>query len=148
MAANPVMGRSWIPCCVGLRPRGFKSKAGRSRMNREVHVRFCEGMGVKFPRATRPLIHTHLQFSLAQDVGVSQRFSGLGNEPPQTGHTFSVGLIIRSALHMGYLTAWSATRLIFFRVKVGHLHHSLLCHDRACLPCRLQWSSPVFYDLM
>ena len=27
-------------------------------MNREVHVRFCEGMGVKFPRATRPLIHT------------------------------------------------------------------------------------------
>ena len=27
--------------------------AGRSRMNREVHVRFCEGVGVKFPRATR-----------------------------------------------------------------------------------------------
>ena len=25
-------------------------------MNREVHVRFCEGVGVKFPRATRPLI--------------------------------------------------------------------------------------------
>ena len=23
-------------------------------MNREVHVRFCEGLGVKFPRATRP----------------------------------------------------------------------------------------------
>ena len=22
-------------------------------MNREVHVRFCEGLGVKFPRATR-----------------------------------------------------------------------------------------------
>ena len=22
-------------------------------MNREVHVRFCEGVGVKFPRATR-----------------------------------------------------------------------------------------------
>ena len=27
-------------------------------MTREVHVRFCEGVGVKFPRATRPLIHT------------------------------------------------------------------------------------------
>ena len=27
-------------------------------MNREVHVRFCESVGVKFPRATRPLIHT------------------------------------------------------------------------------------------
>jgi len=24
----------------------------RSRMNQEVHVRFCEGLGVKFPRAT------------------------------------------------------------------------------------------------
>jgi hypothetical protein len=27
--------------------------AGRSRVNREVHARFCEGLGVKFPRATR-----------------------------------------------------------------------------------------------
>ncbi len=27
--------------------------ADRSRMNREVHVRICEGLGVKFPRATR-----------------------------------------------------------------------------------------------
>jgi hypothetical protein len=26
-------------------------------MNREVHVRFYEGVGVKFPRATRPLMH-------------------------------------------------------------------------------------------
>lgn len=24
-------------------------------MNREVHVRFCEGVGVRFPRATRPV---------------------------------------------------------------------------------------------
>jgi len=37
-------------------------------MNREVHVRFCEGVGVKFPRATRPLIHTLLGFAQAQDV--------------------------------------------------------------------------------
>jgi phage shock protein PspC (stress-responsive transcriptional regulator) len=27
--------------------------AGRSRVNREVHARFCEGLGVKFPWATR-----------------------------------------------------------------------------------------------
>jgi hypothetical protein len=26
---------------------------GTSRMNREVHVRFCEGLGVKFPGPTR-----------------------------------------------------------------------------------------------
>jgi len=25
-------------------------------MNREVHVRFCEGVGVSFPRATRPVV--------------------------------------------------------------------------------------------
>ncbi len=29
--------------------------ADRSRMNREAHVRICEGLGVKFPRATRLL---------------------------------------------------------------------------------------------
>ncbi len=29
--------------------------AARSRMNREVHVRICEGLGVKFPGATRPV---------------------------------------------------------------------------------------------
>jgi len=42
-------------------------------MNREVHVRFCEGVGVKFPRATRPLIHTFIKSNLAQDiVGISE----------------------------------------------------------------------------
>ena len=28
--------------------------AGKSRVNREVHARFCEGLGVKFPGPTRP----------------------------------------------------------------------------------------------
>ena len=28
---------------------------GTSRMNREVQVRICEGLGVKFPGPTRPL---------------------------------------------------------------------------------------------
>ena len=37
-------------------------------MNREVHVRFCESVGVKFPRATRPLIHTLLKSTLPQDL--------------------------------------------------------------------------------
>jgi len=32
--------------------------AGRSRMNREVHVRICESLGVKFPRATRPSVES------------------------------------------------------------------------------------------
>jgi hypothetical protein len=33
--------------------KGVKFMADRSRMNREVHVRICEGLGVRFPRATR-----------------------------------------------------------------------------------------------
>ena len=30
---------------------------GTSRMNREVHVRICGGLGVKVPGSTRPLDH-------------------------------------------------------------------------------------------
>ena len=59
-----------------------------------------------------PLIHTLLVLTLAQDVTYGQRFPDLGSEPPQTGHTFSVGLIIKLALHFWHLTLWSLTRLI------------------------------------
>ena len=41
-------GASWIKQSHWL--------GDRSRMNREVHVRFCEGLGVRFPRATRLFI--------------------------------------------------------------------------------------------
>src|SRR5258708_9816886 len=37
-----------------LNGRRQPSCGDTSRMNREVHVRFCEGLGVKFPGATRP----------------------------------------------------------------------------------------------
>ena len=40
--------------CVGLRPRGFKRKAGRSRVNREIQARICGGLEVKFLRSIRP----------------------------------------------------------------------------------------------
>ena len=59
-----------------------------------------------------PLIYTRLEFDLARDVGYRQRFPGLGSDPPQTGHTFSVGLIIGLALHLEHVTLWSLTRLI------------------------------------
>jgi hypothetical protein len=36
----------------------------------------------------------------------------LGNELPQTGHTFSVGLTIRLTLHLGHFTEWSLARSI------------------------------------
>jgi len=59
-----------------------------------------------------PLIHTLLEFNLAQDIGVNQRFSSWGNSLPQTGHTFSVGLIIRLILHVEHLTERSLARSI------------------------------------
>ena len=37
----------------GLDERRQPSMGGTSRMNREVHVRICERLGVKFPGATR-----------------------------------------------------------------------------------------------
>jgi len=33
-----------------------------SRMNGDVHVRFCEGLGVKFPRATLPPTSRHNRY--------------------------------------------------------------------------------------
>src|ERR1700681_4077822 len=39
------------PCLDGRRQ---PSLGGTSRMNREVHVRICGGLGVKFPGSTRP----------------------------------------------------------------------------------------------
>jgi hypothetical protein len=59
-----------------------------------------------------PLIHIRLKFNLAQDMEVCQRFSGLGKELPQTGHTFSVGFIIRLPLHIEHLTERSLARSI------------------------------------
>jgi hypothetical protein len=50
--------------CVDFRPQGHKSRAGRSRMNREVHVWFCEGVGVKFPCATRLSTQLNLVFMM------------------------------------------------------------------------------------
>ncbi len=50
-------GRSHItsPRCslIGRLVRLSRLNDG-SRMNGDVHVRFCEGLGVKFPRATHP----------------------------------------------------------------------------------------------
>ena len=61
-----------------------------------------------------PLIHTLPELNLAQDIGLCQRFGGFGSFLPQTGHTFSVGLTIRLALHLEHLTGWSLTRFISF----------------------------------
>jgi len=55
-SAKIVMHEYWeelISFCVGLKLRGFKRMVDSSRMNREVHVRCCGGLEVKFLRSTR-----------------------------------------------------------------------------------------------
>jgi len=41
---------------------------GTSRMNREVHVRFCERLGVQFPGPTRHLLGHGVRFGVVTDV--------------------------------------------------------------------------------
>ena len=43
--SQPEYWEELISFFVGLKLRAFKKIADRSRMNREVHVRFCEGLG-------------------------------------------------------------------------------------------------------
>ena len=71
---------------------------------------------MQFPRSSVGLHITSLllKFALTQDVVPHQGLFSLGSEPPQTGHTFSVALIRRLALHLEHLTGWSFTRWIFW----------------------------------
>src|SRR3954471_16317899 len=46
-----------IPTCSFCGRWGYDRRLDhKSRMGREFHVRFCEGLGVQFPRATRLLL--------------------------------------------------------------------------------------------
>ncbi len=48
-------------------------------MSREIHVRFCEGLGVQFPRATRLVCMTqHPQTAKAIEAMLRQRFEKFG----------------------------------------------------------------------
>ena len=49
------------------------SRGGTSRMNREVQVRICERLGVKFPGPTRP----QRRYGDVRDHGESRRVAGL-----------------------------------------------------------------------
>jgi len=42
------------PICSTGRSGSDRRLDNKSRMSREAHVRFCESLGVKLPRATRP----------------------------------------------------------------------------------------------
>ena len=74
----------------------------KSRMRRELHVRFREGLGVKFPRATLliPLGERHLRAVLREFVEhyhAERNHQGLGNVIPfpSRGSFNAVGRIER-----------------------------------------------------
>jgi hypothetical protein len=52
-SSQPGSWEELVSLCVGLKPEGFKRMAGTSRMSREVHVRICGGLVVRFLRSTR-----------------------------------------------------------------------------------------------
>ena len=59
----------------------------KSRMNREIHVRFCEGPGVRFPRATRLVILCRTADEAARALELVQRWvttNGLTLHPTKT----------------------------------------------------------------
>ena len=51
--SQPDSGEELNIFCVGLRPRGFKKMAGKSLVTGDRHAGFCEGLGVRLPRAAR-----------------------------------------------------------------------------------------------
>ena len=61
-----------------------------SRMSGDVHVRFCESLGVKFPRATHPAESSH---SNPPIVGVARGRFTLRFQPVDATHSlnFSAG---------------------------------------------------------
>ena len=59
----------------------------KSRVNREVHARFCEGLGVKFPGATRPGM---IQFLIGSALFIRSNPAFLGDKLGQDVVAISV----------------------------------------------------------
>src|SRR5262249_12433747 len=60
---SPTQLTGWVGWHAAIPTCSFSGRSGydrrldhKSRMGREFHVRFCEGLGVQFPRATRLII--------------------------------------------------------------------------------------------
>jgi hypothetical protein len=52
-------------------------------MNGDVHVRFCEGLGVKFPRATQQTRSGVRQAKLAKDKEMKVLYGERSSQPPR-----------------------------------------------------------------
>ena len=100
--------------CVGLRPWGLKRKAGRSGMTGDCHVPICEGLGVRFPRATRPNLYSLQIISDCDIVLISQ----VKNFPTKVA--FRDCIFVMRNPHFGWILGFGYTASIcgwpiFFR---------------------------------
>src|ERR1700693_5712400 len=74
------------------RTRGFSGRRqpscdGTSRMMREYQVRFCEGLGVKFPGSTRPVLRvTRVQTAMRNCTRDEGRSFEVGNQVLISSH--------------------------------------------------------------
>ena len=133
---------SIFPFVGMIRSPGWLPYADRHHNQNHSIYRYIEGTS---KWTFHPFIRTQLKFNLSQDIESCQRFPGLGSEPPQTGHTFSVGLIIKVALHLEHLTLWSLTRLISAGSKV--LSMQLFLFEKRKLFLRIfDWRTETFRD--
>ena len=69
----------------------------------QIMIRSVNSPRSKLKCRLHPLIHTLLDFSVAQDLEGCQRFASFGSKLPQTGHMLSFGLTITVSLHLGHL---------------------------------------------
>ena len=92
-------------------------------------------------------MHTLLSFTLAQYLVIRQCFPSAGSEPPQTGRTFSVGLAIKSALHLEHLTLWSLTRLMVMGYEEYRTGMNLLVHPIFQFNTRFEIRESLFLNL-
>ena len=133
-----------------LSGRRQPSLGGTSRMNREVHVRFCEGPGVRFPGPTRPhicakkrsngrftvlrqTIRKRLQTKLNEVKAELQRRM---HEPiPDQGKWLQA--VVRGHIRY-YGVPMNNSALALFRFQVGRLWHRAL--SRRSQNGRILWA--------
>jgi hypothetical protein len=99
-----------------------------SRMNREVHVRFCEGLGVKFPGPTRPSLPSPAPVGNGSYRGISCRtrqLSTRAESDPSDGPAVSRKRFDRS---VGFAVLHQCIRSLI-RVCCARSHHG---YQRAC----------------
>ena len=94
-----ILGKKRALTALKIRQQGGRCKVGGMNLvtRNSNSLRLSSNCGL------HPLIHTLLDFTVAQDLEGCQRFAIFGSKLPQTGHMLSFGLTITVSLHLGHL---------------------------------------------